>query len=283
MEYMIEGDDAAHAPTLFAAMRTTIDRWQRKHEQTGGDDRARLSSQQRVYTEPRSPEIDNLIRQASLRDQIGVWVADPGVDQPLLQEKDIRDADPRMLAEKEQMALVLKLIQRFSAEPRKGIQPRVVGLGIEGMKDFSPPSKKAAPETLAALYRRLTDPAAEPWATTDVDGRLLTARDAERLERTAFLWVTAIAGGQGGGYCSGHGHSLCGGRGHPGPSPECKRTVVRFHSAPCREPHHTKSDPQPSCRRCDRAASSSASTRVSIGASGLHSMVTTNRHGTSSR
>ena len=49
------------------------------------------------------------------------------------------------------------------------------------MKDFSPPSKKAAPETLAALYRRLTDPAAEPWATTDVDGRLLTARDAERL------------------------------------------------------------------------------------------------------
>ena len=178
MRYLIEGDDARHAPALFASLRDTL----RQAEQVPPSTRAtrRGFEPTRRTSVGRGPHhVEDLVRRSDLEDRIGDWIADSDVDQPLYEPA--ADVDPQLEERQREMLLILKLVRRFAAPFRRSIQPRITEFQPDGQRELRAGTTGDRPVDLENLYDRLTRGAMDPWATLDIDGSLLLSTDRARL------------------------------------------------------------------------------------------------------
>jgi hypothetical protein len=81
-----------------------------------------------------------------------------------------------------EMALILKLARRFAGSLDRGNRPRVYEFSREDRALRAVDNgRTTTPFDVRSLYRRLSDPNRETWATIDIDGSLLFSTDRQRL------------------------------------------------------------------------------------------------------
>jgi hypothetical protein len=175
--YLLEGDDARHAPAFQAALAEAIRQAERsQHEQVPPK---RFGARPASYIAERPESLESVLRGGGIERDAASWLADPYRGMPVLQPKPGETAE--QTARLREMAVVLKLLARFPLPAPARVQPKILAFGPDGQRDISPPASQAAAPSLAALHEFLTGPDVGPWATIDVNGRPLTAGDHERL------------------------------------------------------------------------------------------------------
>lgn len=183
VRYLLEGEDARHAPQFFAAMAETV-RVRPEAEASLADRfRTAVAANGRFSSGPpfsgRDP-LDGLAARASATGWPAKWAADPDVGQPL-----VRTVPKEMPLgpEHREMAFILKIARRFGAPRAPSLHPRVIENGMDRTTDRIGPAPGPQPLDLAALYRRLSEPNQASWATLDPDGNLLFSGESGPLER----------------------------------------------------------------------------------------------------
>lgn len=184
VRYLIEGDDARHAPAFFASLQSTV---HGSEEEADDNPEATRINDRTPQFGPAKGEldtspIDGLIEERTTDPKgIGAWLKDGDVDLPLFQPSS--DTTPAQLAAEKEMLFVLKLVRRFGngIENAAGVKPRVTEFGAGGQQEVKAFAPEAERWDLASLYRKLTDPDTPPWATLDPSGRLLTNEDDDQL------------------------------------------------------------------------------------------------------
>jgi hypothetical protein len=115
-------------------------------------------------TEQDLPELPN-VSAAQLEQRTRQWLADPeGGATPVSISLPTTDPAARRAQE---MALLVKLWQHFRDT---------------GSRGQAGAASDVRPMDLDSLYRQLTAPGGPSWSVTDVDGRLLTWRDRQRID-----------------------------------------------------------------------------------------------------
>ena len=178
MRYLIEGDDARHAPALFASLRDTL----RQAEEVSPSTRATrrgFETTRRTSVVSGSRHVDELVRRTDLEDRIGDWIADPDVDQPLYEPAV--DVDPQLEERQREMLLILKMVRRFAVTSRRPIQPQITEFQPDGLRKLTAGTTDDGPVDLDNLYDCLTCGTMDPWASLDIDGSLLLSTDRARL------------------------------------------------------------------------------------------------------
>jgi hypothetical protein len=176
VKFLLEGDDARHAPALFADIRTA---WSEAKDDAAAG--AQFRNQPGTpRPAPTNTAFDRLI--ANLQPQYVAWQKDPLAGQPIF-EADAKLA-PEVLAAEREMLVVLKLHRKLAlAAAGTGPRPRVTTFDRNlGRQVVVSAAKPAAPASFEQLVQRLTDTNAKPIATLDVDGSLLISSDTARLE-----------------------------------------------------------------------------------------------------
>lgn len=180
--YLLKGDDAAHAPALFAALANTVaDTNEQLHDypyDNARQLRARTGGSRGDAGIDWTP-LDELIRERRLTQSIGAWLTDPLVDQPLPVDQEGRELT-ELSDQQRQMVVLLKMARRLAVGPRQAVRPKIIAWTAEGAKDVSLAAPASLPIDLATLERRWRD-AEPPLATLDADGSLLMSSDANRL------------------------------------------------------------------------------------------------------
>jgi hypothetical protein len=176
VKFLLEGDDARHAPAFLAAVRAA---W------SEAKDTAAAGAQFR--NQPRSPQppptdtaFDRLL--ADLQPQFKAWQKDPLAGQPVF-EADAKLA-PEVLAAEREMLVVLKLSRKLAlASAGSGPRPRVTTFDRNlGRQVVVSAARPAPPASFEQLVQRLSDSSAQPVATLDADGSLLVSTDTVRRE-----------------------------------------------------------------------------------------------------
>jgi len=178
MKFLLTGDDARHAPALLAAIRNGWDQAERSaavgHNYSGRPGDPQLPTTHTAF--------DKLI--GGLQTQLAAWEQNPLIGQPVFEPAKTLPAE--MLAAEREMFVLLKLQSRFTeTKAVGGARTRVVEFRRQaGPKIVSNPKPNAAqpPETIDALYARLTDSAATPWATLDEHGDLLLSTNRPKID-----------------------------------------------------------------------------------------------------
>lgn len=175
INFLLEGDDARHAPALLAEIRAA---WNAAEQGAIQGDQFRV---QQGEARPASghSRFDRLM--SDLRSQFEDWQKDPPAGQPIL-ETDPSLA-PDVLAAQREMLVLLKLQRKLAPPATDGPRPRVTTFDREqGRQVVMRQSTPAAPASVDELARRLSDQGAQPIATRDVDGSLLLSSDARRID-----------------------------------------------------------------------------------------------------
>lgn len=180
VRFLLEGDDAAHAPAFLSALA------QMAEEST---DRAielhTHRDQMQLLDEPQATPIDDLV--SELDETYRQWQTDPLRGQPLfLPGGDI--PDPAMLAREKDMEIVLKLAQRVQlSEETDAVRPRVTEFSEGAQREVASSPFTQPALDIDQLYRELTRPDIAPWATLDATGNLLLWTNHERLSEVLGL------------------------------------------------------------------------------------------------
>lgn len=150
--FLLEGNDAQYAPEFLAALGATVTARSRALASQAMHQPAGMSEP----SEANSP-LAVLVAKASREGDVGAWLRDPAVGQPVMcpEPKDLP-----LEARHYELALLLKLARRLSISGHSATQPMW---------------------TVADLQRRVNMPSAAAWATLDIDGRLLFSDDRERF------------------------------------------------------------------------------------------------------
>jgi hypothetical protein len=175
IQFLLEGDDARHAPALLAEIRAA---WRAAEQEAAAGDQFRVQPGEARPASGHS-RFDRLLTE--LRPRFEAWQKDPLAGQPIL------EADPSLAPEvsaaQREMLVLLKLQQKLSAPAAGGPRPRVTAFDREqGRQVVVSRGRPAAPASLDELKKRLTDQGAQPIATRDVDGSLLLGSDAARID-----------------------------------------------------------------------------------------------------
>ena len=165
VRYLLEGDDARHAPAFFAALRQAGQ--QRPAEEQYGGIRYLRPNNQVVY----DSSVDDLY--SELEDGMGEWLSNPMVDQPIVEPIEGESIVSPIQAE---MAFVLKIAHRMGEQPGRAVQMKIIG---DQAKQPVPPTQ--VPLSVSRLEHRLINPSAPLWATLDPHGQLLLSNQTERV------------------------------------------------------------------------------------------------------
>jgi hypothetical protein len=191
MTFLLKGDDAEHAPLLFAALQqATASAGQAAAEGKG------------FASLPGDPQlspiaaVDQLM--VHLAGNYAAWKANPRAGEPIFEPAS--SASPGLVAAQREMVLLLKLQRRLvtastksSAAPGGGPVTTTIDHGplrtkvttfdrAKGMASTEPVKRAAAPLSFTALATRLTATPPAEWATLDVDGSLLLSSDTTRIQ-----------------------------------------------------------------------------------------------------
>jgi len=152
--YLLNGDDALHAPATLTAIRQTLD--------------GRRGS---------TTAIDQHFANVSKNHDIAAWLEDPQVDQPAWEIPE-NQAENITNAQRE-MAVVLKLAKRFNYTPDQRPQVKIIAVTRENEPvSYTSPGSKQRPPSMNELHRKLT--ASGDWATSTGDG-VLHSSDQRQL------------------------------------------------------------------------------------------------------
>jgi hypothetical protein len=204
--FMLKGDDAEHAPALLAAVRLATER--------GANSSAQAAGFGQPPEQPASvaADVDQLLD--GLRTQYAAWKENPNASQPLFEPT--ADASPDMLAAQREMIVLLKLQRRFAEAGQVTTRPEAWATVLGGdarpvstkivrfdtqqraatVEQLKPPTAAAS---FAALAERLSNSSKAPWATLDIDGRLLLSTDSPRVQslfRNAKAYLIEADGGK---------------------------------------------------------------------------------------
>ena len=185
VHYLLEGNDASHAPAFFASMERTLETTRLKPNLVSNftryqDQRDQLMSHSWPIMSPHATPIDRLADSPKIVRGFAEWSHDTRVGQPLF------DPDPgiseSLRTRQREMILLLKLARRY---------PQNLGLSTVPVttkwKEWS--NEKSATTTterlvyLNNLYVHLLDRAKPDWATIDINGRLLLSTDRPRVKQ----------------------------------------------------------------------------------------------------
>ena len=183
VRFLLEANDALYAPTLLAALADSA----RQDLPVDPDVVRRVGSGNSTRGFERSAswnsrwQITRLIGGADFRGEFERWQSDALVGQPIFDPADIDD--PRLLGHARRMMLILKLARRFDGQTTGNRNAATGPLPTRR----TPQTNKALVDSpsaldLESLYRRLTAPATEPWATIDIDGTLLWSGNRARID-----------------------------------------------------------------------------------------------------
>lgn len=175
VKFLLEGDDAQHAPALLAEIRTAWKATQQNAAE-GGQFRRQPGDGQPAAT---NTPFDQLL--ASLKPQYDAWRKEPLTGLPVF-ERD-QNVPAELLAAKQEMLVVLKLQQKMT--PRsvaRGPRSRVATFDRAlGQQVVVASAGRTAPTSIFDFAERLSDPTVPPIATLDVDGSLLLTSDTKRI------------------------------------------------------------------------------------------------------
>ncbi len=173
VRFLLEGDDAAHAPQFLLGLRALAEE---------ATDPLLASWTELKDTQLLPPAVDTVVDVLfdELEPAFIAWQADPLRGQPLfIPSGEI--PDPAMLGREKEMELVLKLAQlQTQTTTATEIRPRVTEFDADGQRETSAGSAMTTAINVDQLYFQLVDDET-PWATTDVDGTLLLWTDHDRL------------------------------------------------------------------------------------------------------
>jgi hypothetical protein len=181
VRFLLEGDDAEHAPAFLAAIEAAC-RDAEAAAARGRNFRIQPGDSQLPATDT---AFDRLL--ADLQPQFEAWKRDPLAAQPLFEPED--SLEPELLAAEREMLVLLKLHRKLAIQARPGrVSPRVAIFDKQQNRQVVLQSGSPnVPATVDALYQRLTDPNAKASATLDVDGRLLLSTDRDRIDELFAL------------------------------------------------------------------------------------------------
>lgn len=177
--FLLEGNDAAHAPEFLAALGTTVAARSRAldahalHQPWGMSEGGREGS----------AALTALVNKAMAEGEMAAWLRDPALGQPLVH------AEPQELAAEartQDLVLILKLARRLGVleasdggsqhAPKQSEFPVPASTTAKNI-----PATRGATWTLAELERRLNASGQPLWATLDAQGRLLFSDEQPRF------------------------------------------------------------------------------------------------------
>jgi hypothetical protein len=175
IKFLLEGDDAQHASALLAEIETA---W-KKDQQAAAEGGQFLRQPGDGQPVPTNTSFDQLL--AQLKSQYDAWRNDPLAGQPVF-EPD-QSLSPDLLRAEQEMLVVLKLQRKLSPQSLAGgARSRVATFDRDqGRQILVASAGRTAPASIFEFAERLSDPAAKPVATLDVDGSLLLSSDIERI------------------------------------------------------------------------------------------------------
>ena len=175
VKFLLEGDDAQHAPVLLAEIRTA---WETS-QQSAADGGQFLRQPGDGQPAPTNSSFDRLI--TDLRAQYEAWRNDPLAGQPVFEPEP--NAVPEILAAQREMLVVLKLQRKLTPQSLAGgPRSRVATFDRDqGRQVVVSSTGRAAPASVFEFAERLSDQNAQPIATLDVDGGLLLSSDTQRI------------------------------------------------------------------------------------------------------
>ena len=178
VKFLLTGNDAAHAPALFAAMKESIDEVNFRRTQ-GSLVTARRGEEQPAELDP----VDHLA--SELAKPFEEWQKSPLRGQPLLQV-DANTPELLQRAERE-MAVVLKLARRFAVAERGTVHSRITAFDKE--KGMTVLSRKLEnrPAPLPEIYERMVATENPLWGTLNAEGRLVLSSNHEGLQEMLGL------------------------------------------------------------------------------------------------
>lgn len=165
IRYLLEGDDAQHAPAFFAALELSI---------------GQLDSQERINEGRRyvpndqidgDTAVDHLY--AALESKLGEWVSNPLVDQPQIVPLE---GQAGLTEQQQEMAFILKIAKRQGDFAPRGIQPKIIGAELSSDSTFG-----SRPLSVDRLFAEAAAPDGALWATLDPQGNLLLSDQSDRL------------------------------------------------------------------------------------------------------
>jgi hypothetical protein len=177
VRFLLEGDDARHAPRLFHAISVAVADWQ-PGSPGGGWSSVGGAPGSGSGRSDRWQDLLPWNASGDVREKADQWLADPRAGQPVL--KPLANDEPPLEHHRD-MVLILKLIERFGPQAGSSARPKVQEFRAGAQVTVTPTTTRGAATTsLATLHRRLVD--LPRWATVDVDGTLLVSTDRERLD-----------------------------------------------------------------------------------------------------
>ena len=173
VRFLLEGDDSAHTPAFFAALRAS--------SQDIGQNRMKENLVNKRQGEVQPPIASGRSDQlfVSLEKNFAKWQEDPLAGQPLV--KPIDRISPELEVLRQELALVLKLQKRFSAVTKATQRTKVVTFKKETTYIGGLSKVALGVADPRDVYFDLTK-SEEPWATRDADGSLLLSTNTRRLE-----------------------------------------------------------------------------------------------------
>ena len=178
VEFLLTGDDAAHAPEFFAAMKESIAAVNFRRTQGS------LVTARRGEEQPADPgPVDQLA--AQLGKSFEEWKKTPLRGQPLV-EVEPNTPEELQRAERE-MAVVLKLTRRFATTAKGTVHTRITAFDKE--KGMTVLSRKAEnkPAPLTEVYDRMVAPQRPLWGTLNAEGQLILSTDHAALQKMLGL------------------------------------------------------------------------------------------------
>jgi hypothetical protein len=153
--YLLNGDDAAHAPATLEAIRQTIER-----------------------RDGSTTAIDHYLANTARNHDIAAWIEDPNVDQPIWEIPE-NQAEYVTNAQRE-MAIVLKLARRFKYAPYERPQVKIIAVTRENeLVSHTAPELNQRPPSMREFYRKLAE--SGHWATSTSNGGVLYSDDHNQL------------------------------------------------------------------------------------------------------
>ncbi|MCE9529043.1 MAG: hypothetical protein K8R36_23595 [Planctomycetales bacterium] len=183
IEFLLTGNDAAHAPDFIAAIKESIA--DVNFRRTQGS----LVTARRGEEQPADlGAVDHLA--VKLAKPFEKWQKSPLSGQPKLESEESsvaqRPPEPVLRAERE-MAVVLKLARRFATTEKGTVHTRITAFDKE--KGMTVLSRKAEnkPAPLPELYQRMIATERPLWGTLNVHGQLVLSTNHDQLKEMLGL------------------------------------------------------------------------------------------------
>jgi len=188
VEFLLTANDAAHAPSFFAAIDESMAAVNKRRIQ-GNLVTARPGEEQPAEFGPCDQLAIKLAR------NFEQWQKSPLSGQPKLDVDE--KAPPEVQQTQAEMAVVLKLARRFST-PRdtSAVRTRITAFDKEKGMSILSRKEELRPVPLPELYQKMTSHQQPLWGTLNVQGKLVLSSDGGALrellglEDNRFQWET---------------------------------------------------------------------------------------------